>query len=149
MEKNIVSLKITLDLRKISNKARQLNLTIRSIRIASKMQISTTMKLSIKMKTYLRKKTNNRMMNQFCTHNIMKTKMILIMTTHKWHTIFHHKKEAMHKMKKENTTMDLTTMKMIVTLMKPTLKTKMRINILKATLTTSKAFTMKSDKAVE
>ena len=70
------------------------------------------MKLNIKIKTYSRKKTNNKMMNQFCIHNIMKIKMISITTTLKWPMIFHLKKEATLKMKKENLMMGQTTMKM-------------------------------------
>ena len=64
--------------------------------------------------------------------------------------IFHRKKVAMHKMKKENTmpTMNLTTMTILVPeIEKSTLKTKKTISILMAILTTSKAFMMKSDKA--
>lgn len=60
--------------------------------------------------------------------------------------IFHRKKVAMLKMKRLNTTMALTDMITIRLVMRPTLKTKMRTNIPKATSTTSKVFTMKSDK---
>jgi len=93
---------------------------------------------------------NKIMMNQLCTRNIMKTKMILITIIHRWLMIFHPKKEATLKMKKENTTtMALTTMNTIVSSKKPTHKTKMRTNTPKATSITSKVFTMKSDKAAE
>ena len=108
------------------------------------------MKLSIKMKICLRNKMINKTMNRHYTRNIMRTKMILTTITHKWLMIFHPKKEAMRKMKKENTTqMVLTTMKMIKLVKKPTLKTKTTTNIPKATSTTSKVFTMKSAKATE
>ena len=105
------------------------------------------MKLNIKIKTYSRKKTNNKMMNQFCILNIMKIKMISITTTLKWPMIFHPKKEATLKMKKENLMMGQTTMKMKIDLeMKPTLKIKMKTIIPKATSTTNKVFTTKSEK---
>lgn len=87
------------------------------------------------------------MTNRLCTHNIMKIKMILTTITHKWLMIFHRKKVAMFKMKRQNnTTMALTTMITITLVMRPTLKTKMRTNIPKAISTTNKVFTMKSDK---
>ena len=99
------------------------------------------------MKICLRKKMINRMTNRLCTHNIMKIKMILTTITHKWLMIFHRKKVAMFKMKRQNnTTMALTTMITITLVMRPTLKTKMRTNIPKAISTTNKVFTMKSDK---
>tara|TARA_B110000285_G_C15040821_1_gene571701 strand:- start:329 stop:574 length:246 start_codon:yes stop_codon:yes gene_type:complete len=78
----------------------------------------------------------------------MKTKMISITTTRKWPMIFHLKKEATLKMKKENSMMDLTTMKTKIDMeMKPTLKIKMKTITPKATSTTNKVFTTKSDKA--
>tara|TARA_B110001450_G_C17594294_1_gene470188 strand:+ start:167 stop:520 length:354 start_codon:yes stop_codon:yes gene_type:complete len=102
------------------------------------------------MKICLRKKKNFKMMNQLFTLNIMKTKMISTTITHKWLMIFHPKKEAMLKMKKEKTMnmMVLTTMMLLVQEM-PTHKTRRTINILKATSITNKAFMMKFDKAVE
>ena len=108
------------------------------------------MKSSTKNKICSRKKTNIKMMNLHSTRNIMITKMISTMITRKWLMIFHRKKVAMHKMKKENTmpTMNLTTMTILVPeIEKSTLKTKKTISILMAILTTSKAFMMKSDKA--
>lgn len=147
MEKNIVSLKTMPDLRKTNSKENSLNWTTK-ISIASP-KITITMKLSIKMKICLRNKMINKMMNRLCTRNIMKTKMILTTITHKWLMIFHPKKEAMRKMKMENTMMVITTTTMIKSVMKPTLKTKMTTNIPMVNSTMSKVFTMKSAKATE
>ena len=73
--------------------------------------------------------------------------MISITTTLKWPMIFHPKKEATLKMKKENLMMGQTTMKMKIDLeMKPTLKIKMKTITPKATSTTNKVFTTKSEK---
>lgn len=148
MEKNIVLRKIMLDLPKTSRTKNSSNWTTK-IQTASP-KITTTMKLSTNMKICLRKKKNFKMMNQLFTLNIMKTKMISTTITHKWLMIFHPKKEAMLKMKKEKTmnVMVLTTTMLLVQEM-PTHKTRRTINILKATSITNKAFMMKFDKAVE